>query len=135
MNNNITEDYCSFEVAKLLKDKKFGGWCEYYYDCEGNPQLSYCSNINMESKCRVARPTHALAIKWIRKNFGIHVYPQFQMWDGGCWTANWHLKNGKLWQFFDFGKREGIVWERTKFSSPEKATEAALLYVLQNLII
>ena len=27
----ITEDYISFEVAKLLRDKRFNGKCKYYY--------------------------------------------------------------------------------------------------------
>lgn len=34
MNNNITENYCSFEVSKLLKEKGLRLKCEYYYYCD-----------------------------------------------------------------------------------------------------
>ena len=32
MNKQITEDYCSYETSKLLKEKGFDGECQGYYE-------------------------------------------------------------------------------------------------------
>lgn len=104
MNNNITEHYCSPEVGKLLRDKGLAqvtdsGWTE----------------------C----PTYALAIKWIRENFGIHIFTDFGLgWEAHIvpvgYTGGAAFDNG----FIRLQKNE----------TPEEATEAALLFTLQNLI-
>lgn len=131
MNNDIQEAYCSFEVSKLLKEKGFDVPLSTWYDPHGKEGFA-----GMKGRFNIycARPIHALAIEWIRVNFGIFIYPQFQTWDDGCFTANWCLKNGELWNFHDLGVKKDMFWKRTKFNSPQEATEAALLHVLKNLI-
>lgn len=158
MNNNTTEDYVSFEVAKLLKEKGFA-WLDHTliakdgklvwsnptgvptsldngYNCYEENGVPIRPRKYTPTNTHYPRPTHALAIKWIRENFGIHIYAQFQTWDDGCYTANWCLKQDILWLFYDIGVKEkdGMLWKRTKFNKPEEATEAALLHTLQNLI-
>lgn len=138
--NNLTEDYCSFEVSKLLKEKGFncfthlaftkdGGWTGYdggAYSGTGAPQ-GY-NHFNLEDKY-YARPTYYVAIKWIRENFDIHIEPK--VWWGGT---------VKYQYFASAIQRKGDNWSdkfkpRTKtFNSPEEATEAALRYVLENLV-
>jgi hypothetical protein len=73
----ITEDYVSFETAKLLKEKgfdaegvsEFGG---YYVDYEHNEQNvgiateSMMLNKNLED-WEYLRPTLQMAIKWLRE--------------------------------------------------------------------
>lgn len=137
MNNNTTEDYVSFEVAKLLKEKGFSAYCTSLYTEEGKQNdVGNYNGTDDDKYISYSRPTHALAIKWIRENFGIHIYAQFQTWDDGCYTANWCLKQDILWLFYDIGVKEkdGMLWKRTKFNKPEEAIEAALLYTLKNLI-
>lgn len=150
INNEISEDFVSFEIAKLLKEEGFAIDCSKCYSldgteknveeiwsqgCEGGMSLEdWFVNYNLPHFKLISRPTHALAIKWIRENFGIHIYPQFQTWDDGCWTANWCFKQDILWLFHDLGEKDAMLWKRTKFNSPEEATEAALLYTLTNLI-
>lgn len=127
MNNNIQEDYCSFEVSKLLKEKEFdiktGEWqvrgnvnnifkYEHKHEVKFNPS-SYKEVYNC--------PTHALAIKWIRENFGIWIVIEPNLQNNRCWFQI-ISKNYKGDGNSDF------------FNSPEEATEAALLYTLQNLI-
>lgn len=122
MNNNTIEDYVSFEVAKLLKEKEFNAYCNWYYDANKDPQLSYCSNSTLSSTVRVARPTHALAIKWIRENGFTDI-----------WVEPFFSKDPKVYI--------PQIWHRGEFidSVPPQesfflANEAALLYTLQNLI-
>ena len=47
----ITEDYCSFEVAKLLKEKGFDETCYQKYDDEGYLSFNHVGYINSEKSC------------------------------------------------------------------------------------
>lgn len=106
MNNTITEDYCSWDVSYLLKQK--GLWIPSLIQYYENQQ--YLQGI-----------THSLAIKWVRENFGYHIticlslqgyyYYSIQMTDG---------------EYLD------IIQETYK--KPEDSVEGALLYTLKNLI-
>ena len=122
INNNIQEAYCSFEVAKLLKEKGLN----YINRCD-NKAYNLDNNllINAEQGNIVTgyilAPTHALAIEWIRVNFGYWIY----IMDAGGF--GYSIQNSKI--DGDSGI-DGIF----EFDSPQEATEAALLYTLQNLI-
>lgn len=159
MNNNITEDYVSFEVAKLFKEKGFkqSTLCYYFEDGEFNKykivdaygykgdeytveyeDLLNNWNDNFLTKkngdrcfgCNKSKgyfetyssPTHSLAIKWIRENFGIWIYNEI---------ASMNSFRPKAYELE--GDKFGI-WEGFKYASPQEATEAALLHTLKNLI-
>lgn len=144
MDNNITEDYVSFEVAKLLKDKGFDVFTtQGYFNYIGSlPHLLYPNieifgsnylfknssdftqneNPNAITNDNCCAPTQALAIKWIRLNFGIHIYVEIAFLDTYKPKA-YEIK----------GDRFG-VWEGFKYKSFEEATNAALLYTLKHLI-
>ena len=68
----ITEDYVSFEVAKLLKDKGFNEDCSTYYTYNGwIINASVCINFNaMDS---TSAPTHQMVLKWLREVYNIHI--------------------------------------------------------------
>ena len=74
----ITEDYVSFEVAKLLKEKGFNEPCHAYYD-EDNGILreSYSAHAirNIANPCFFgdAAPTLQMAMKWLREARGISI--------------------------------------------------------------
>ena len=73
MNNNIEENYCSFEISKLLKEKGYDMFCSLAYDKYGNEikwrhgteLMRNSENYYKVDKVCVAA-THALAIEWIR---------------------------------------------------------------------
>ena len=81
MNNNITEDYCSFEVSKLFYNKEARFSCPHgqMFSWEGVELLCAVEsprwkNVYAGSRTPdIVRPTHALAIKWIRQNFGFNI--------------------------------------------------------------
>lgn len=132
MINNIEEDYCSFEIAKLLKEKKFDVNTLFYYWESGDIGNGYVGKLGSYDGCYnlakfdypkdniCAMPTHALAIKWILENFGIHIWVDYdnklKHYCGNYMTIN---KSDNNW---------------INKNSFEEATEAALLFTLQNLI-
>lgn len=135
MINNITEDRCSFEVAKLLKEKGFAVYCTSLYTEDGKQNdVGNYNGVDDDDYISYSRPTHALAIKWVRENFNI--------WISVDWTLLnnedevpikvnwWYMISGEI------GNPEKSIdsTESESYSSPEEATEAALLYALQNLI-
>ena len=154
MNNNITEDYVSFEVAKLLKEKGFGVPCNYYYRekeyvealnknreslglSERFEEGSVGEQLNKQHKGRLvnrnqydtttSRPTQALAIKWIRENFDIHLWIiPYDDNELSQTLYEWKCIDKKD----DWNDIEGYEY----FHSSEEATEAALLHTLKNLI-
>jgi len=119
MNNNITEDYVSFEVAKLLKEKGFDirqAFC-FTKDGKRKPEIWVNQNDNVGWEC-----THALAIKWIRENF------------------NWNIETGYRNSHKDYSSTIYPMFPNTqvhrteRFKTSEDSVEAALLYTLKNLI-
>lgn len=60
------EDYCSFEIAELLKEKGFNWDCiTYYVDSESNDvkySMLFENNTTWEERCCSA-PTHQMAMK------------------------------------------------------------------------
>lgn len=72
----ITEDYVSFEVAKLLKEKGFDEYCEQIYDGDGDLSRNICGYINEEKANEffsALAPTHQMAMKWLREVHKLHV--------------------------------------------------------------
>lgn len=90
----ITEDYVSFEIAKLLKEKGFNEPCECFYDTEHN-DISIIngwmniSNSQLEEReflCYSA-PTHQMAMKWLREKKTIII----NVWYNGVdWDAEYY---------------------------------------------
>ena len=131
---NIQEDYVSFEVAKLLKEKGFNEACEYCYayfsddDIRVFP-LNPSHNAQILSKDRYPYITHQLAMKWLREKFNCNiVLDMCSDNNNDCYV---------LWTFNILqNKNYKIIWgeKQPKFNTYEEAVEAALKYCLENLI-
>lgn len=107
INNNIQESYCSEQVRKLLKEK---GWLpvdgETYKSVNGVFQI-----------------TQSVAIEWIRVNFNHDIESRGVRYAGDDKSSYYQpYVNG------------ASVLYRERYKTPQEATEAALLYTLQNLI-
>lgn len=118
----ITEDYVSFETAKLLKDKGFDEPCRSYWP--DNNYLSFehtklfISNDN--DFVYLLRPTIQIARKWLRKvhNIDISVTPD--------------RKAGYSVLIF---KDKRLPFDTLdSYSTYEQACEVAIKYCLENLI-
>jgi len=126
----ITEDYCSFEVAKLLKEKGFDEYSLKNYwssDKELHDwkwELSYNKNSDGNRNTKdCAAPTHQMAMKWLREvhNIDICAFP---------YQADYILYsyNVKIY------KDKEIYLTITDSKTYEEAVETAIKYCLENLI-
>lgn len=135
----ITEDYCSFEVAKLLKEKGFDELCNYEWWIPNNDKgyvliaNGQIKNSNLIDEAYTA-PTHQMTLKWLREVHDIHIN----------FDIHWlHFANQKGWMYIvekildngiEYIDSKGDENDATFFSTYEKVCEAALNYVLKNLI-
>lgn len=122
----ITEDFCSYEVAKLLKEKGFDEPIQHFYKFDSKKLYrgTVFTNTQIGDKFYNA-PTHQMAIKWLREvhKICIVVYP-FTHREGGTYTSDICT----LTMTMEEGHLRG-VW-----NSYEEAVEATLKYSLKNLI-
>ena len=129
----ITEDYVSFETAKLLKEKGFDEPTTEYYSEDGNeihPRDAwveaypdrYYPLCTLQMAKKWLRETHKLFIE-VHIEQGEKVSYKFMIWDFNIIHPNKYTGGT-----YDF--RE----EQKGFSTPEQAVEAALKYSLENLI-
>ena len=142
----ITEDYCSFEIAKLLKEKGFDGECRMtyrehdmqmiYYTPNPNNLLDFTTNrkkLEKHSKkqhCDYALcPTHQMALKWLREVHNIHI-EIYRTACGYLYIVS-NIPYGTDLYNPEYGGDDENSGQWTTY---EKAVEAALLYVLKNLI-
>ncbi len=134
----ITEDFVSFDVAKLLKEKEFdaegvsefgGYYVDYYHTGErtGIVTESMMFNRTLEDwEC--LRPTLQMVMKWLREAHSLEIYP---------YHDNTSIYNSKWW--FEIIKYPNTVAEYEsgkdeEFDSYEQACESAIKYCLENLI-
>ena len=117
----IQERYVSFEVAKLLKEKglTFTNVVIYsMYDVDGN------IHWGIYDKSWFPRVTNQTAMEWLREKYHIHIIIEPVSGKG---------YNGIMCDVGDFDDFNYIS-ETDFFLHPEEAVEAALKYVLENLI-
>ena len=112
----ISEDYVSFEVAKLLKDKGFNEPTIGTYNIESkNPILVERPIRAIHCEAIISAPTLQMAMKWLREVHDIKIMIRPYV-DG---TYSYEILNG-FWY--------------VNFDSYEDAAEAAIKYCLKNLI-
>ena len=117
----IQEAYCSFEVAKLLKEKGFDWKCEYRYDvANDNPY----SNANYQVS--YLKPTHQMAMAWLREVHNLHI-------EIARGPKGYHI----MIEIIPLGVVKYITREivgTNYVDSYEEAIETALKFILKNLI-
>ena len=131
----ITEDYVSFETAKLLREKGFNGLCTAYYDCFTTDNF-HCGSEptdfnSIDTKIRdiVAAPTLQMAMKWLRKVHDIYIMidKDFATEDG------WHYVVVRKQDWTD-NIDNGLTQQESNNYTYEFACEAAIKYCLENLV-
>lgn len=134
----ITEDYVSFETAKLLKEQGFNAEIDTYYSPEGefkiwcpNGLKSYLDNKGTETwwfKC--IAPTLQMAMKWLREVHGLHISlePCYDYDSMHIIFLAFVQNVADVHEFMDGRKNV------TSHPSAEKSYELAIKYCLENLI-
>ena len=120
----ITEDYVSFEVAKLLKEKGFNEKTPASYNESGEFQEGF-GRWNT-TPIYYSAPTFQMAMKWLREthNIYIDISPTYSEVEKAI-----HF----IWQIFD-SNYDGIGDCEIFYSKYETACESAIKYCLENLI-
>ena len=133
----IGENYVSFEVAKLLKEKGFDEITFTWYTGKGklcfgrntydDYHMNHFSNIlSGKEKDKCSAPTLSVVMKWLREEKGVAVIPVLSsvldnkkfLWDIKIVVAETNDTYSQGW-----------VYEKQ-----EDACEAAIKYCLDNLI-
>ncbi len=134
----ITEDYVSFETAKLLKEKGFDWDCKQVYDlvrpqsCADGKMYDNFPDKNPNANGElVSAPTLQMTMKWLRENFNINPVP-------------YALSIGWAFDIFDLSNRDitgckkifsmDLPSKLECYNSYEEACESAIRYTLENLI-
>ena len=122
----IQEAYCSFEVAKLLKEKGFNEPTWTCYICYVKNEISHYDYTFSNSELRdedISAPTHQMAMAWLRETYEIDIIIEI---------SDPSVKGRKYYC---------VIWDKNNnsyildlFGSYEEAIEAALKYILENLI-
>lgn len=134
INNNLIEDYCSYEVSKLLKEKGFDVMCQLGYNMSEKYSGMLVTDIPNKNSDElvISRPTIQLAVNWIHENFGIWIYPEWQFgrkkWLFNISCLNDKQKTIKIQEQYynDLGEEE--------YNSPQEAYQEAIKYTLENLV-
>lgn len=121
INNNITEDYCSFELSKLLKEKGFWRIETFWFDSDGK-EVYWTEIQGNFLDVGIPRPSHALAIKWIRENYRWNIKVGYK-----------NVSHSFIAMVYPINPNRQ-VHPCGQYKSQEEAAEAALLYTLKNLI-
>lgn len=123
----ITEDYVSFETAKLLKEKGFIENCLMRYNKVGSlVEETYKFNWNFQT-IDYSAPTLQMAMKWLREKHLLHI--SIDMINGG----KWKYEIDDISVPFDGGILPKYYCDKS-FSSYEEAADDAIKYSLENLI-
>ena len=132
----ITEDYVSFETAKLLKEKGFDGECDYLY-VNGDiirAQGGKCNwnrgeTLFTDYKNECSAPTLQMAMNWLLDTYKLHIVPTPYPHEDG--EFYWAYKI----TFLDSDTLAVmVVKQKAGFDSKENACEGAIKYCLENLI-
>jgi len=125
----ITEDYISFETAKLLKEKGFDEDIDLWYDENGemfiHPKYDIGHNWRVKQGLKIYQcSTLQMAMKWLRVNYNIHIEPRY-------------FPMPNIYRYVIIHSPttiENIDSHPQYFNSYEEACEAAIKYCLENLI-
>ena len=124
----ITEDYVSFETAKLLKENGFDVYVRSFYDADDmsaqHNEALWNWNLNKENY-RFSAPTIQMTMKWLREMHNRYVEI--------CIDKAHNFKD-IVFRPAIYDKSLDCLWESDNFPTYEEACEAAIKYCLENLI-
>lgn len=117
----VSEDYVSFDTAKLLKEKGFEQLTYACFTTDGDDLYDYRAVDN-----DIMRPTLQMTMKWLREMHNIFINISFRFSRNADNDINFSYYAEKYENHYGYGDGE--------FNSYEEACEAAIKYCLENLI-
>lgn len=132
----ISEDYVSFETAKLLKEKGFDEPTLYYYIA--GHLLQHYSLLSNGDTAGTSAPTLQMAMKWLREKYNLFI--EIQCYGCGADEEAHFEFSFVVSEFMQFDNKicttVGLKEKKAKsqHNTYEEACEAAIKYCLDNLI-
>ena len=132
----ITEDYVSFETAKLLKERGFNEKCGPYYGLDE----TLINGVIIEAKHNIDKnkfsaPTLQMAMKWLREKYNLHIITlPYAPFDRYSYHPDFEAEFVYIAQIFRGIIPIDEVGRSIIKLSPEKAYETAIKYCLEKLI-
>jgi len=123
----ITEDYVSFETAKLLKEKGFDVDSWFHYD---NDKDVVTRGYRLNHPDDIPAWTQQMVMKWLREVYNLSVRPRYEEVE----DEKELLHN--LW-FFDIlsmNPYKMLIEPKQGYDTYEEAAENAIKYCLEKLI-
>jgi len=143
----ITEDYVSFETAKLLKEKGFNEECiSVYHDGElqlvsslgifcgegyGEQIFTYTNSECQWSQIMISAPTLQMAMKWLREVHHYYIQVMLDSWACGG-HLGYYVVIQKTDSDFEMMLQDAV--DEVFYQTYEQACEDAIKYCLENLI-
>ena len=132
-----TEDYVSFEIAKLLKEKGFDVYGDGSYGTATEIHREYspvgkirdCST-SMPARTGYPAPTLQMTMKWLREVHHYYIQVMIDNWVGV--HVGYYVIIMKTDSDFGFELYDEV--EQVFYETPEEAYEAAIKYCLKNHI-
>jgi hypothetical protein len=132
----ITEDYVSFETAKLLKEKGFDEPCQFLYSSKYKPEGDFVGNFNARKNSEIneascSAPTLQMAMKWLREVYNLVIEP-YRTACGYLYTISSVPYGSTMYdnsQEFNGDDEDSGQW-----TTWEKACEDGIKYCIENLI-
>ena len=128
----ITEDYVSFEVANLLKEKGFNEPCYRWYDTKGDVCAKFINPdipLDYSSREYYLCPSLSMAMKWLREVHKILIV--IDAYHADHWEG--YIDSFEI-NIYSHVSTIIVPNEIAHHTDYTEAVEAALKYVLENLI-
>lgn len=127
---SVTEDYCSFELCKLLKEKGFDSPVQCTYDEYGVISERWTKYSDDYTIRHWLTPcvTHQMALKWLREVHCIFIIIDYVVLTKTFFEYKYEIHNMRK------GRSIAISPFRDNYETYEDAVEEAIKYCLTNLI-
>lgn len=133
-NDMITEDYVSFETAKLLKEKGFDEKCRTYYKVFPKSKIAaiYHSSENRgvseDDPNEILCPTIQMAMKWLREVHHLFIQIEYECED--CFVSDIY----SMTDYDEWGEHKHYPPTFVNCKTYEQACEAAVKHCSEKLI-
>ena len=126
----ITEDYVSFEVANLLKERGFNELTPLSYSLPYGYEshIPCCNGVDTDF---VSRITLQMAMKWLRDEKHYYIQVMLDGWACGG-HSGYYVVIQKTDSDFEMMLQDAV--DEVFYQTYEEACEAAIKYCLENLI-
>lgn len=123
----IREEFVTYSIAKLLREKGFNEPCDYQYEVCDPERGAAMYNITDRSRYPqyyIDAPTQAMTMRWLREIHGIIIVILTDFTDD---TLTFFYRTDTL---NGYGPKHMDIF----YNTYEEACEAAIRYTLENLI-